>query len=201
MAYIYAAALHCDKCGEEIVRRILKEWKDKYQGKDGIVDCRNDSCKHRWTPTPDEFDEASNHHLWFKCPECGDRRASFDDYSFDSDDFPKHAGEDGGESDHPEHCSSCHEPLDNPLTDEGVEYVLDKIRESIEEALREGRAKAWDRIMPLPGTAEEDATWLQGKRHVEIVRGWAKQIQDCNFDDDEAAIVSLFLELSEPLTL
>ncbi len=197
MAYIYAAELHCDKCGSEIVRRILKEWRDKYQGKDGIVDCRNSPCHHRWTPSPDEFDDAEKHHLWFKCPECGDRRAAFDDYSFDSDHFPKYAGEDGGESDCPQHCGSCHEPLDNPLTSDGIEYVLKAIHESIEKAVTEGRASAWDRIMPMAGTAEEDATWLQGKRHVEIVRHWAEQINHYNLEDDEQAIVHLFLDLSK----
>lgn len=157
MAYIYAADLHCDKCGEEIKRRLDAEGK-----------------------TPEYPD---------------------DDCSFDSDDYPKYAGEDGGESDCPQHCGSCHEPLDNPLTSDGVKYVLDQIYESIEEAVTHGRATTWDRIMPKPGTAEEDATWMQGKRHVEIVRHWAEQVNQCNLEDDEQAIVHLFIELSEPVKL
>lgn len=155
MAYIYAADLHCDKCGEEIQRRLIDEGK-----------------------APEDVS---------------------DERTFDSDDYPKYVGTDGGESDCPQHCGSCHEPLDNPLTDDGVKYVLDHIHEAIEEAVEKGRATTWDRIMPMPVTAEEDATWLQGKRHVEIVRHWAEQIRYYNLERDEIAIVNLFIELSEPV--
>ena len=127
-----------------------------------------------------------------KAPECPQ-----DESTFDSDDFPKSAGDDGGgESDCPQHCSCCGVPLENPLTSDGVNYVLESIRESLAEAVEKGRAQTWSRIMPLKGTAEEDQVWLHGKRHVDIVREWAQQIQNYSLEKDERAIVELFLELS-----
>ena len=44
----------------------------------------------------------------------------------DSDEYPKGPHSDGGgESDTPQHCDSCDEFLENPLTDEGDNYVRD----------------------------------------------------------------------------
>lgn len=49
-----------------------------------------------------------------------------DEYSYDSDDYPKGPySEGGGESDSPSHCDICHEFLENPLTEEGDQYVRD----------------------------------------------------------------------------
>lgn len=121
-----------------------------------------------------------------------------DENSFDSDDYPKGPYPDGGgESDSPCHCGACGVPLENPLTSDGILYVLSAIQESLEEAVDKGRALTWDRIMPLKGTGEEDQTWLHGKRHVEIVRSWAESLSDYSLEKDESAIVGLFLELSE----
>lgn len=121
-----------------------------------------------------------------------------DDRTFDSDDYPKHAGDDGGgESDCPQHCGTCGVPLNNPLTDDGVRYVLDAIRDSIAEALEQGRGLTWDRVIPLRGTAEEELTYWHGSRHVEITREWAQQVSNYNLEKDDQAIVTLFLELSE----
>ena len=40
-----------------------------------------------------------------------------DEYSYDSDDYPKGPYADGGgEADCEQHCDHCGEPLDNPLT-------------------------------------------------------------------------------------
>lgn len=122
--------------------------------------------------------------------------------TYDSDDFPKYAGDEGGgETDCPQHCGGCHEYLGAPLTSHGVQYVIDSIRESIQEAIDNGRASTWDRIMPAAGTGEDTEgfckTW-GGKRHVEIVRTWAEDIQNYGLEQEESAIVNLFLELSEP---
>ena len=51
-----------------------------------------------------------------------------DEGSFDSDDYPKGPYPDGGgEADTPQHCDECCLFLENPLTDEGVHYVREKI--------------------------------------------------------------------------
>lgn len=139
----------------------------------------------------------------FYCDDCGSKiQAEKPNYPppWDTDDYPAHYP-DAGESDSPQHCDTCGCPLDHTLTDYGVRYVLDQIRDSIEEAIRDGRKATWDRIMPKPGTAEETHTYWHGSRHVEIVRGWAEMIRDYNLENynlekDEEALVDLFLELS-----
>lgn len=50
-----------------------------------------------------------------------------DEYTYDSDDFPKGPYPDGGgNADCPQHCDSCHCHLENPLTAEGELYVTEK---------------------------------------------------------------------------
>lgn len=50
--------------------------------------------------------------------------------SFDSDDYPKGPyGHGGGEADCPQHCDCCGSFLENPLTDDGREYVREAFRE------------------------------------------------------------------------
>jgi len=47
-----------------------------------------------------------------------------DEYSYDSDDYPKGLYPDGGgESDCPNHCDICGLFLENPLTQDGENYV------------------------------------------------------------------------------
>jgi hypothetical protein len=49
-----------------------------------------------------------------------------DEGSFDSGDFPKGPFADsGGEADSPQHCDACGEFLENPLTQEGLDYVAE----------------------------------------------------------------------------
>lgn len=115
--------------------------------------------------------------------------------SFDSDHYPKYAGDDGGESDCPEHCGGCRCPLGNPLTDHGVTHVLDSIHESLEEAVTKGRTAAWDFLCSEANNYPKD-NYFHGSRHVEILRGWAEQLSDYNLERDEKALVDLFLELS-----
>ena len=100
-------------------------------------------------------------------------------------------GDGGGESDCPQHCAECSQPLDNPLTGDGVEYVLEAILEAYDEPESDR-----NRIMPLKGTAEETATYYHGSRHVAIVRDWAIQISNYSLDRREQFIVDRFLELT-----
>ena len=49
-----------------------------------------------------------------------------DEHAYDSDDYPKGPdGDGGGEADSPQHCGMCGLFLNNPLTDDGREYVID----------------------------------------------------------------------------
>jgi hypothetical protein len=65
-----------------------------------------------------------------------------DETTYDSDEYPKGPTADGGgESDKPEHCGACHCSLENSLTTDGVEYVL----EHAAEALKRGSANDVER--------------------------------------------------------
>ncbi len=60
-----------------------------------------------------------------------------DEYTYDSDDYPKGPYSDGGgESDCPNHCDGCEVFLENPLTDDGYDSVSDIVKAN----LRDGRA-------------------------------------------------------------
>lgn len=59
--------------------------------------------------------------------------------TYDSDEFPKGPFPDGGgESDTPQHCGGCGTFLKNPLTEDGAEYV----EERVDEFLRTDRGAA-----------------------------------------------------------
>lgn len=56
-----------------------------------------------------------------------------DEYSYDSGDYPKGLySQGGGEADSPQHCGNreCQEFLENPLTEDGRNYVLDCLIEN-----------------------------------------------------------------------
>lgn len=62
-----------------------------------------------------------------------------DESSYNSDDYPKGPYEDGGgEADRPQHCDACGVFLENPLTDDGVEYVRERIAENPDWANMDG---------------------------------------------------------------
>lgn len=55
-----------------------------------------------------------------------------DEYSYESDDWPKGpCGDGGGEADGPCHCGACGIFLENPLTDTGRASVIDILRHRI----------------------------------------------------------------------
>lgn len=64
-----------------------------------------------------------------------------DEGSYDSDDFPKGPyADDGGEADCPQHCDHCNVFLENELTEDGLNYVIELI-ERAEETERNGGGK------------------------------------------------------------
>lgn len=69
--------------------------------------CGDQLCEE--LPKPEGMD-LSNRHTW------------------DSDDYPKGPyPRGGGESDNPHHCDGCGKFLENDLTEEGEQYVLEKV--------------------------------------------------------------------------
>lgn len=77
------------------------------------------------------------------CEDCGEKiRAKLraegkapeneaDEYSYDSGDFPKVALLSQSEMDNPNHCDGCSEYLPEPLTSDGVCFVVDALQEYI----------------------------------------------------------------------
>lgn len=79
-----------------------------------------------------------------------------DESSYDSDEWPKGPyGEGGGEADSPQHCDHCGKFLDNPLTGDGENYVIDAFREYVDtgrgnlevlQAWRDAYGWCWDHV-------------------------------------------------------
>lgn len=93
-----------------------------------------------------------------------------------------------GESDCPENCSICHQPLDYSLTSEGIQYVLQAIKESLNTP-EEERNKVHECY---------DGTYYEGSRHVEIVRDWAKDLKWYGgLTNEEEELIEKFLEETE----
>lgn len=74
------------------------------------------------------------------CDDCGERTRDAldkdnktppdvgDERTYDSDDYPK-GPLDASESDCPDHCDQCGVFLENPLTEDGVQYVRNALAE------------------------------------------------------------------------
>lgn len=92
-AYMYQAALWCEKCITAVKEQIAKEHPEKVP------------------------------------------QNPMDEDTFDSDDYPKGPYPDGGgESDAPEHCDACHVFLENNLTADGQEYLMDALAEYVTDS-------------------------------------------------------------------
>lgn len=74
-----------------------------------------------------------------KIPEAEIPADPTDDRSYDSDDYPKGPFDVGDEeSDSPQHCDKCGVFLENQLTREGQEYVIEAVRKN-REAKKKGK--------------------------------------------------------------
>lgn len=78
-----------------------------------------------------------------------------------------------GESDSPEHCSYCHVPLfeDFGLTSEGVEYVLESIRDDL-------RASANEEQLQRRQTWKWEHGYYVGMGFYAVGRDWAEYVLD-----------------------
>ena len=132
MAGIYQADIWCDDCIEDIKRRIGRELVDG-NDRSGMLEFLLDEA---YVGVEEDVTEVVN------------ILDSLSESDYDSDDYPKYASSDG-ESDYPEHCGSgpdcinafdycdgskCGEFLENNLTTEGNDYVV----ETVNEAIRNG---------------------------------------------------------------
>jgi hypothetical protein len=146
MIYTYCAEYLCEDCGNNVIRERLKEYHEvqagvlpddplqrQYKENDASTvpeaDCRR--CGHKWIPTVEEFNESVQRAYWLVCPHCESRYGAFDQYTYDSDDFPKGDPNDWY-SDSPEFCGHCQTFLENDLTSDGVEYTLENFADNEE---------------------------------------------------------------------
>lgn len=102
------------------------------------------------------------------CRDCGqEHRAGLDippgadlgsDSTFDSGDYPKGPyGDGGGEADCPQHCDDCRTFLENPLTADGVDYVISACADYLDGA------ESWPEVaerMRAAGGHDTAAAWV-----------------------------------------
>jgi hypothetical protein len=94
---------------------------------------------------------------------------------------------DSGEQDSPAHCCVCHQPLEYSLTSDGIEYVLEALREELAKPAEE-RNKVHECY---------NGTHYEGCRHVEITRDWAEHIKWYGLAQEDQELVEKFLEETE----
>lgn len=139
-AFVYKAALYCEDCGQEVVDRLRGEWRKQAEAKTQEIAT---DLETKYAIDPDKWPR------FFNALERGIYRSlavdASDEGSYDSDDFPKGPyPEGGGEADTPQHCDSCHEFLENPLTSDGMAYV------------RENQRGEWDSFYGIEREIEPD---------------------------------------------
>jgi hypothetical protein len=131
-AYIYKAALICDDCYNKLVDGFdtLEPFTGTLRVQNAVV--LGAQLEDSAFEIRDRITVRGGRIYYFKrhaplvCP--GDPN---DEGSFDSDDYPKGPYRDGGgESDCPQHCDHCNTFLENPLTEEGEEYVRQAVAEN-----------------------------------------------------------------------
>lgn len=99
----------------------------------------------------------------------------------------------GGEGDVPTNCAGCGVFLENPLTQDGVKYVLEKCEEWLTRPESER-----DRIRPAEGTAEETQTHYKGSKAVQVVLDWATDLKGYSLDRVQRRILTRFFTYCDP---
>jgi len=96
----------------------------------------------------------------------------------------------GDEADCPQHCALCSQPLNNPLTSEGVDYVLEYVRKTLAQPRTERQALA------ARGVAGD---YYDGCAACAVVRDWAEQLRWYRLNERDKRIVNWFLDHSSTL--
>jgi hypothetical protein len=113
-AYIYCADMYCEECADEIKAHMLADVTARLEPKIEAA------IRRLETDLGITISEATQERIrsWTI-------KAAMPDPDFcDSGEYPCGPYSDGGgESDHPTHCGSCQEFLENPLTSDGMVYV------------------------------------------------------------------------------
>lgn len=90
------------------------------------------------------------------------------------------------ECDSPQHCQICRRPVPYSLTSDGVNYVVEKLKESLQD--RDGLRSeiCWD--LP-PGD------YYLGSKGWAVLRDWALELHGYGLEPDQKEIVNQYLDL------
>lgn len=103
----------------------------------------------------------------------------------DSGDYPQDVSHLDSASDSPDNCGGCHRPLENPLTAEGIEYVVEHVRERLAEGV-------------APGDWRWEEGYYKGMDRNAVLRDWAGELCLADLSPKDAKTVSLFLFWTRP---
>lgn len=154
--FMYAAAFHCEECGIEIRNRLVR-----------------DATKKAIETLDKEFKSSlsKDKQLLF---DLEDRvLESIDSQQTDTDDFPA-SYPDAGESDIPQNCDSCHKPLEYSLTNDGIDYVVEHVRDT----LRMGR-EYYCKVHP---SHDPDNDYYKDSPAFAVVKDWVEDMRYYNLD-------------------
>lgn len=111
--YMYAADWHCEECGEEIRKELAYHVVDKM---------REAGAKE--IPSALSWFEELRDDLADMVIEHMEKQIA------DSDDWPI-SYDSAGEADCPQNCGTCSKPLEYSLTNVGIDYVVEHVREKL----------------------------------------------------------------------
>jgi len=90
-----------------------------------------------------------------------------------------------GEADYPMHCDECGRPLDYSMTEEGVKYAINEMKET----LKTGRKEYLK--------ASQCLKYYKGCPQVDITRDWAGDLIWYNLPDEQERFIKKFLSWTE----
>lgn len=149
--FMYAAAFHCEECGEAIRRREAYRVADKMREAGGM-EIR--STLSFFEELRDDLCEMIIEHM--------------EKQQVDTDDWPV-SYPDAGEADCPQNCDSCHKPLEYSLTNDGIAYVVERVREQ----LKAGR-EAYCKIHP---SHDPDSDYYVNSPAFRVVADWVEDMR------------------------
>lgn len=158
-AYMYAADFHCEECGEAIRQREAYRVADKMREAGGL---EIPSTLSYFEELRDDLADMIIEHM--------------EKQPVDSDDWPI-SYPDAGESDCPQNCGSCGKPLEYSLTNVGVAYVVEHVRETLEL----GRSH-YCRVYP----SHRDNDYYEGSPLFRVVADWVDDLRYYNLDEKDA---------------
>lgn len=89
------------------------------------------------------------------------------------------------ECDCPQNCQVCGRPCEYTLTADGIKYVMDRIRETLD-----GGPEVWNQVRSEPNR------YYDGSRQVAVVRDWAEDLCWYSLGEADKWLVDYFLRMT-----